>query len=63
MLHDFTHMQNIKTNSEADHRLVVTRGEGGGGRAKWVKEVNCKVTNGNQTCGGEHAVVYGDVEL
>lgn len=46
---------------EAENKLVVIRGEGV--TAKRVKEVNCMVTNGNQTLGGEHTVVYIAVEF
>lgn len=35
----------------------------GGGRVKWVKVVNCMVTNGSQIFGGENAVVYTYVKL
>lgn len=55
--------QNKRRLTEADCRLVVTRGAGGGGGAKWVKGVNYTVTDGKQIFGGEHAVVYADVTL
>lgn len=32
---------------DMDNRLVVTRGEGGRGRAKWIKGVKCMVMDGN----------------
>lgn len=30
----------------------------GGGRAKWVKGINCTVMEGNDTSGGEHTEEY-----
>lgn len=46
-----------------ENRLVVTIGEGGGRRAKWVEGMNGMATDRNETSGGEHAVVYTEVEL
>lgn len=34
--------------------MVVTGGKQGTGRAKWAVGVNCTVTDGNSTFGGEH---------
>ena len=45
------------------NRLVVTRGEGGGRRAKGVKRHVCTVMDGNKTFGGEHDVVYTEAEI
>ena len=42
---------------------MVTRGERAGGRAKWVKGVNCIVTNGNYIFGGEHIIGYTEVDI
>ena len=42
---------------------MLPEGKQGGGRAKWVKGVNCMVTDGNYTFGGEHAMVYAEVKL
>lgn len=36
---------------------------GGGGRMKWVKEVNCMMMDGNCTFGGEHYALYTDVRF
>ena len=43
---------------DADNRMVVTRGTGGRGKIKRVKEVKCMVTEGDQTSGGEHTTEY-----
>lgn len=43
---------------EEDNRLVVTGEEEGRGKAKWIKGVNCMAMVGNQTFGGEYAIVY-----
>ena len=32
---------------DIENRVVVTRGEGVGGKAKWVKRMNCMVMHGN----------------
>ena len=37
--------------------------KGGGGRAKGVKGHMCMVTDGKQTLGGEHDVVYTEIEI
>ena len=55
--------QNKDQHIDTENRLVVTRGERGWGRAKWVKGVNSMVTDGNYTFGGEHTVVYTEVKL
>lgn len=36
-----------KIFTDADNRVVVTRGRGGGGKAKQLKGVNCMATDGN----------------
>ena len=67
ILYDFTRMWNLKTkqNKRANkikqeqthskgNRLVVTRGKGVAGGAKWVKRVNCMEMDGNQAYGGDH---------
>ena len=38
-------------------------GKEGCRRAKWVREVNCMVMNGNKIFGGKHTLVYTEVEL
>lgn len=37
----------INTHTDKVNRLVVTRGEGGGGRTKWVKGRICMVMDRN----------------
>lgn len=44
---------------DTDNRMMVTRGDGAWGWAKWEKWVDGMVMEGNWTSGGEHA----DVEL
>ena len=41
---------------------VVTRVNGVGRWAKWMKEVNFMVMVGNQTCDHDHFVVYKDAK-
>ena len=48
---------------DIENRLLVTGGKLAKGWEKWVKGVNGLVKNGNQTCGGDHFVVYTDVEF
>ena len=49
---------------DIEKRLVFTREEGSGEKwMKWVKGINCMVMDGNQTCGGDHFVVYTGVKL
>ena len=57
--------QNEQTNKNIDteNRLVVTRGDGVQVWAKWMKGVKCMVMDGNYTCGGDHSVIFGDVDL
>ena len=40
--------------SDRKSLVMMTRGEGREGGLKWVKRVNCMVTDGNSTFGGEH---------
>ena len=55
---------NKKKHIDTENRVVVTRAEGAGRRrAKWVKVINCVVMKGNSISGGEHAVVYIEVEI
>ena len=46
-----------------DQIIGYQKGWGSGGRVKWVKGVDRMVMGGNQTCGGDHFVVYKDVKL
>lgn len=39
-------------------KLVITRREGTWEEVKWVKVVECMVTNGKYNLGGEHTIVY-----
>ena len=47
ILYNFTQMWKINKHIDKENRLVVTRREGAGGRAKGVKEHKCMVMNGN----------------
>ena len=47
ILYDFTHMWKINKHIHKEKSVVVTRGEGGGGRVKEVKGHICMVTDGN----------------
>ena len=58
MPHDFTRMWKINKHMDKENRLVLTRGEGVGGRAKGVKRNICMVMDGNETFGCEHNAVY-----
>lgn len=53
--------ENKHVNTE--NRIVVTRWEGVGGRAKQVKKVNSMVTDGNEISGGKHSGEYNEVEI
>ena len=48
---------------DKENRLVATRGEGGGQKAKGVKGHIGVVMSGNETSGGEHNIVYIEVEI
>ncbi len=61
--HDFTHMWKVNKHIDAQNRLVVTKGEEGGGRPKGVKGHIYMVTDGNQTFGGGHDVTYTEAEI
>ena len=60
---------NKNKHIDIENRVVVTREEGmwqgrrGEGSAKWVKEINSMVINGNYMFGGEYTVVYTEVEI
>ena len=46
---------------DKENRLVFTRGEGGGGRAKGIKGHICMVTD--RSYGGEHNAVYAETDI
>ena len=52
-------MWKINKHIDTENRLVVTRQEGGGGRAKGVKGHTCMVMDRNKTFGGEHGKKWG----
>lgn len=67
----FYHLWNIKQTRkkqnrneliDTDNRLLVTREEEDGRRAKWVKVVKYMVMDENHTFSGEHTIVYLDIE-
>lgn len=58
-----TNKMNRNKLIDTDNRRVITSGEEGGGRAKWVKGVKYTVTKGSWTAGGEHPVQCTDTPL
>ena len=52
-----------KPKQDIENRIVVIRGEEAVGRVDWVKGINCMVTDGSSTSGGEYAVVFTEVEI
>ena len=53
----------INKNIDKENRLVVTRGEGGGRRAKGLQGHICMVMDGNESIGGEHNAVYTEAKI
>ena len=63
MLYDFTHMWKINKHIDKENRLVFTRGEGSGGRAKGLKGHIYMMTDKNKTTGGEQDAIYRENEI
>ena len=54
---------NYRTKICSNGFITVTRGKRSGGRAKRVKGHICRVTDKNETIGGEHDAVYTETEV
>ena len=61
--YDFTHMWKINKHIDKENGLVVTGGEGDGGRVKGVMGCICIVMDRNWTVGGEHNAAYKETAI
>ena len=58
-------MEDKQRNKHIDmeNRLVVTRKEGDGDRAKGIAGQICTAMDGNYTCGAEHNAAYTEADI